>query len=625
MLDIALELSRRGRPVFPCGRNKAPLCPNGFHDATATEAIIRTWWHQWPTANIGYPMGNGLIAIDTDLDPALGKDGEAELSRLPPLPPTRTIRTPRGGRHRYYATPRNVIIKNSADKVARGIDIRGDGGYVLAGGTTEHGSYTVEDDREPVPLPAEWYAILAEKPKAAAPTPAPSATGAPAGLTPWEDYEARITWAEILTPHGWKQGHDKGDNTHWTRPGKEAGTSATTKGEDGPMYVFSGNADPLPPYEGLSKRAVYAHLNHGGDFSKAAKALAAQGYGRQALDVSMHRAPAAAPTAPAVEPMPAPEYWTLADLKAYEPDPSQYIAGDGWMRRPATTMMVGATGIGKSVLAVQIAAHLATGTDILDTIAVPKACRTIIVQAENDKDTCKRDLVSIANALGLDPDTLDANLRIYHAPGLTPPMLAAMLQQIHKDFPYEALILDNYQSYIGAVDMNSTEGFFAFRVAMEPTLRALNAGMLLVAHPPKPKTEDSRNQRHVREGVYNAAGTSAISNWVRASCDLGYVGQEDGRCILRFAKNAERTGAKGEDGFPLRELYLARSKPDCPYWRPAGDQGKPLKPTDAAILRALNLEPQATSERIATMAGVGESTVRKSAPWKNAKGTQKDL
>ena len=53
-----------------------------------------------------------------------------------------------------------------------------------------------------------------------------------------------------------------------------------TKGRD-LLYVFSSNAAPFEPEKGYSKFAVYALLNHGGDFTAAARALAAEGYGGQ--------------------------------------------------------------------------------------------------------------------------------------------------------------------------------------------------------------------------------------------------------------------------------------------------------------------------------------------------------
>ena len=63
-----------------------------------------------------------------------GLDAEVELRRLEAkhgnLPATVEVITTRG-RHLYFQTP-ETSVRNSAGKVAPGIDVRGDGGYVLA-------------------------------------------------------------------------------------------------------------------------------------------------------------------------------------------------------------------------------------------------------------------------------------------------------------------------------------------------------------------------------------------------------------------------------------------------------------------------------------------------------------
>jgi putative DNA primase/helicase len=107
-------------------------------------------------------------------------------------------------------------------------------------------------------------------------------SGRLAGTRPGDEFNARADWADILEPFGWRwvgTGGDGGDL--WCRPGKAFGTSASTDYCDSDlMYVFSTNA---PPFEGgtaYSKFHAYALLNHDGDFSAAARALAAAGYGR---------------------------------------------------------------------------------------------------------------------------------------------------------------------------------------------------------------------------------------------------------------------------------------------------------------------------------------------------------
>lgn len=105
------------------------------------------------------------------------------------------------------------------------------------------------------------------------------ATVIPDVSSTFDDYRARTSWSDILTPAGWTWSHRDGERDYWTRPGKKVadGISASTI-EDGPMFNFSANAD-LPEERGMTKAVVYAHLNHGGDLSAAARALRDAGFG----------------------------------------------------------------------------------------------------------------------------------------------------------------------------------------------------------------------------------------------------------------------------------------------------------------------------------------------------------
>lgn len=138
MLEAALAMVRLGLKIFPCGADKQPLTPHGFKDATDDEAAIHALWTRWPDAGIGVPTGkvNDMIVLDVDMDGVKGVDGEAALQALltseaAVIPTTRTVRTPRGGRHLYFKHP-GWTVKNSTSKIGPGLDIRGDGGYVIA-------------------------------------------------------------------------------------------------------------------------------------------------------------------------------------------------------------------------------------------------------------------------------------------------------------------------------------------------------------------------------------------------------------------------------------------------------------------------------------------------------------
>jgi hypothetical protein len=130
-LRAALAYAKRGRPVFPCkAGGKEPLTKRGHLDATTDPRRIHMWWKRWPHANIGIPTGrrSGIFALDVD-QPAALDALEAEHGELPA---TRSHSTGSGGMHFLFKYPEDVEIRNSAGKLAEGLDVRGEGGYIIA-------------------------------------------------------------------------------------------------------------------------------------------------------------------------------------------------------------------------------------------------------------------------------------------------------------------------------------------------------------------------------------------------------------------------------------------------------------------------------------------------------------
>lgn len=141
-LDAALRYAEIGWPVFPCGPDKKPLIRkddggSGFHDATTDVAQIAAWWSKWPKAQVGIATGAaGLCVIDLDKKPSEQKDGVESFSRLRdengPYGCGLVASTPRGGRHYVYLMP-DPPVSCAADIIkGSGIDVRAEGGYVVA-------------------------------------------------------------------------------------------------------------------------------------------------------------------------------------------------------------------------------------------------------------------------------------------------------------------------------------------------------------------------------------------------------------------------------------------------------------------------------------------------------------
>ena len=170
----ALALAAEGYFVIPLGPNKRPLVKGWQDKATSDARQIERWWAKWPDAMPGLPTGklNGFAALDVDLKN--GKDGFAGLRALglavDTLSPGQTF-TPTGGRHLQFKYQGQG---NSAAGLPAGLDVRGEGGFVVAPGATNgKGVYTGRLTRE---LP-EWPEALQIRRKGVEP-----GQGLPTGL-----------------------------------------------------------------------------------------------------------------------------------------------------------------------------------------------------------------------------------------------------------------------------------------------------------------------------------------------------------------------------------------------------------------------------------------------------------
>ena len=98
---------------------------------------------------------------------------------------------------------------------------------------------------------------------------------------PGDDFNKRATWKEILEPKGWRLVFTSNGVTYWRRPGKDQGISATSGRNDGDNFFVFTSSTTFEQEKPYSKFAAFAHLEHGDDFSAAARDLRAKGYGSQ--------------------------------------------------------------------------------------------------------------------------------------------------------------------------------------------------------------------------------------------------------------------------------------------------------------------------------------------------------
>jgi hypothetical protein len=136
MLDYALTYARQGWAVFPLNGKVPFKGTRGFLDATTDEKQIRAWWKKYPNANIGVATGQTSGIYVADVDNKNDKDGEASLRTFVnghnALPETLESRTPSGGRHIVFKMPAGIQIPSGTDVHGVGLDVRANGGYIVA-------------------------------------------------------------------------------------------------------------------------------------------------------------------------------------------------------------------------------------------------------------------------------------------------------------------------------------------------------------------------------------------------------------------------------------------------------------------------------------------------------------
>ncbi len=164
----ALWYARHGWQVFPLRpHTKEPFFGVGVYNATADTDQIIDWWARWPQANVGLHCGgSGLLALDLDTyKDTFGGDGFISRSEQE----TVTSLTGSGGTHLIYAMPAERKFTNATGNMPPGIDVRGQGGYIVLPPSIHpngrqyqwEGGYGPHEI-DPLPLPAGLLRILDE-------------------------------------------------------------------------------------------------------------------------------------------------------------------------------------------------------------------------------------------------------------------------------------------------------------------------------------------------------------------------------------------------------------------------------------------------------------------------------
>lgn len=441
--DHACQIAEEmGRPVFPVrvepdpeqpGKTvKRPLVKGWQNGGSGTHPeFIETSFSRAPEAtHVGIVTGGGLLVIDLD-----GPDGTRwwqEHQHL--MPATRKQRTQRtGGAHLYYRVPAACGLRNSASKIAPGVDIRGDGGFVVDWSTLFPPEVTDIAD-----APAELIELLRKS--STKPAEKPSANlqkvsgdgHVPSGER--NDYLSRKAYAL----------RKEGATPEQILPALQAINSTMCN-------------PPLPDDE-----------------------VAAIARGKAAVQPEAAQVGAPEP--------PARAFLDWPSLTGHPPAREWDI--DHWLPRGKDVLLAGRGGIGKTLLAQTMATALAVGREYIDATA---RRTTLLWAGEDDADELWRRQLPINRYFDVGMGDLqrlhvasycnaDITLAGLAMGVLTPTALMEELRQQANDLHAEVVFLDNVARIYGGNenDRHQVTQFMAWlRAAVAP------ASLVVLAHPAK--------------------------------------------------------------------------------------------------------------------------------------------
>lgn len=165
LLEYALAGAARGWSIIPLQpRSKTPAIPWKDHQhRRATPDEIRAWWQDHPDRNVGVVTGAVSNLAVIDVDPRNGGSVK-EIAKK-----TSTgylVKTGGGGMHFYCAyTPSDRTIPCQPG-LRPGVDLKGEGGYVLGAGSIHPSGepYELVAAGQPAPLPVWVFADRATVP-----------------------------------------------------------------------------------------------------------------------------------------------------------------------------------------------------------------------------------------------------------------------------------------------------------------------------------------------------------------------------------------------------------------------------------------------------------------------------
>jgi hypothetical protein len=376
-------------------------------------------------------------------------------------------------------------------------------------------------------------------------------------LSPGDDFNLRGAGLvpDLLRSHGWT--HLRGK--YWCRPGKTGDVSASWEHYPNTLHVFSSAPETGLPTDqkGFDPFAIYTHLEHGGDWRAAVRALGQKGYGtpakaqktRQEITferVSGEPQKTEGPTKPA--PL------TVRPITSYaypsDDDPNMLLGSEDYLGRGGGLLFVSHAGAGKSSWAMDACMMWALGRAWMQ-IKAHQPRKTLIVQAEDSDRYIGKIFASFAHVNKLTPDDLGlltANCVIIRLKGVSGQSFFTALAALVAEHNPDLVVINPIYLYAEG-DITRSEYAQPFLLGLDAVNRGEKFAYILIHHTGKPQAKGNNGKRaevEDWESAYMGFGSSYLANWPRATILLEPVAGQPGRYQIKLGKGGFNAGVTKE-------------------------------------------------------------------------------
>ena len=303
------------------------------------------------------------------------------------------------------------------------------------------------------------------------------------------------------------------------------------------------------------------------------------------------------------------------EARAYEPDPKDFMVGDGLINRGMVVTIGGEPGIGKSRLAMTLAVAGARGNSRWMNYPVRCKWRTAILQSENDASRLNEECLAI-------PEQYDDHIRITdflsHGMAFDSVEFRRELRSFYDKWPFEMLVVDPWN------DVSFEEGQRDYKQSLmniKAVFRDLEKkpAIIIVAHLRKRGRDDCQRRKTGRELLHELSGSLALGSESRSVfvVQAAEPGMDDPRIIFELAK-ANNCKPEWLKEFGVRSAWIranaAFESVEGFDWERYDNPGDPdrQKITEDMVRQAFEgegaLKPARLARKLKSIFNIGEST-----------------